>query len=95
MSQDFVVDFITQIADENMEVVRSILLAGAVGLVCPVDTDFLGQLDTAMRYHEQKETYRLVDPATIQGLHSPLGRTWVIELNETVIVALGGELPLE
>jgi hypothetical protein len=48
-----------------------------------------------MRYHEQKKTYRLVDPATIQGLHSPLGRTWVIELNETVIVALGGELPLE
>jgi hypothetical protein len=33
------------IADENMEVVRSILLAGAVGLVCPVDTDFLRQLD--------------------------------------------------
>ena len=95
MGQDFVVDFITQVADEDMEVARSILLAGAVGLVCPVDTYFLRQLDTVRRYHEQKKTYRLVDPATIQGLHSPLGRTWVVELNETVIVALGGELSLE
>lgn len=78
-----------------MEVVRSILLAGAVGLVRPVDTDFLRQLELVMNYYEQKETYRLVDPATIQGLHSPFGRTWVIELDETVVVALGGELPLE
>lgn len=78
-----------------MEVVRSILLAGAIGLVRPVDTDFLRQLETVTKYHTQKETYRLVDSATIQGLHSPFGRTWVIELNETVVVALGGELPLE
>lgn len=78
-----------------MEVVRSIFLAGSVGLVRPVDTDFLRQLDTATEYQERKETYRLVDSATIQGLHSPLGRTWVIELHETVVVALGGELPLE
>lgn len=78
-----------------MEVVRSILLAGAVGLVRPVHTDFLRQLETATKCHEQKETYRLVDSATIQGLHSPLSRTWVIKLNETVVVALSGELPLE
>lgn len=39
--QDFVVNFVAQISNENVEVVRSIFLVRAVGLVSPVDTDFL------------------------------------------------------
>jgi hypothetical protein len=39
--ENFVVDLIRKIADEDMKVIASIFLVGLVGLVCPIDTDFL------------------------------------------------------
>lgn len=39
--QDLVVDFIAQISNEDVEVVRGVFFVGAVGLVGPVDADFL------------------------------------------------------
>lgn len=40
----------------------------------------------------KERTYRLVNAATIQGLHGALSRTWVVKLHETVVVALAVEL---
>jgi hypothetical protein len=36
-----------------------------------------------------------VNPAAVQGLHGSLSSTGVVELHETIVVALGGELTLE
>lgn len=41
MQQDVIVDLVAQIADEDVVVVRGILLVGVVGLVGPVDTNLL------------------------------------------------------
>jgi hypothetical protein len=41
LEQDFVIDLVGQVADEDVEVTRSVLLGGGVGLVGPVDSDFL------------------------------------------------------
>lgn len=41
LGEDFIVHFVGKITDENVEVARGIFLAGGVGLIGPVDTDFL------------------------------------------------------
>lgn len=41
LQQDLVVDFIAQVPDEDVEMVRGVLLVRAVGLVSPVDANFL------------------------------------------------------
>ena len=41
MKQDLIIDFIGQIANKDVEVVRCVFLVGGVGLVGPVDADFL------------------------------------------------------
>lgn len=43
LQQHFVVDFIAQITDEDVEMIRCVLLVGVVGLVGPVYADFLNQ----------------------------------------------------
>lgn len=52
LGQHLVVDFIAQVADEDVEVVRGILLVGAVGLVGPVDADFLQNSQNKARLTE-------------------------------------------
>lgn len=41
LEKHLIIDLIGQIANEDVEVVRGILLRGVVGLVSPVDADFL------------------------------------------------------
>jgi hypothetical protein len=41
LQQYLVVDFVRKITNEDMEVIRSILLRSIVGLISPVDADFL------------------------------------------------------
>lgn len=41
LEENFIIDFIRQIADEDMKMVRSVLLVGAVGLIGPVDANLL------------------------------------------------------
>lgn len=41
MGKDFIVDLVGKVTDEDMEVVSSVFLARLVGLICPVDTNFL------------------------------------------------------
>ncbi len=41
LGQDLIIHLIAQVTDEDVEVVGGVLLAGAVGLVGPVDADFL------------------------------------------------------
>ena len=75
-----------------MEMVRSVLFVGVVGLVSPVDADFLLAKITLdmknQKYEISGNTHRLVDSASIQSLHSPLSRAGVIKLNKAIVVAL-------
>jgi hypothetical protein len=94
LQKHLIVDLVGQIADEDVEVVRRVLLVGIVGLVGPVDADFLYQGGhISMDGPEQDgegglQAYRLMDAAAVQGLHGALSGTGIVVLNETVIVAL-------
>lgn len=46
LQEDLIVDFVGQIADENVEMVGRVLLGGVVGLISPVDADFLVESET-------------------------------------------------
>ena len=41
LEKDLIVDFVGQVADEDVEVAGGVFLGGIIGLVGPVDTDFL------------------------------------------------------
>lgn len=41
LGKDFIIDLVGKVTDEDMEVVSSVFLARLVGLICPVDTNFL------------------------------------------------------
>lgn len=41
MEEDLVIDFVGKITNEDVEVVGRVFLGGSVGLVGPVDPDFL------------------------------------------------------
>lgn len=71
-----------------MEVVGCVLLAGGVGLVCPVDSDLLliGQFPSGMA--GLGNAYGLMNTSSVQGLHGAFSGTRVIVLNEAIVVAL-------
>lgn len=76
-----------------MEVVRGVFLLIAVGLVGPVDANFLhGSDESRQKTAPKPNTYRLVDAAAIQGLHSSLSGTGVIVLDKSVVESLALEL---
>ncbi len=91
LGEDFIVDLIGKVTNENVKVARGIFLAVGVGLVGPVDTDFLYHVSRFLGYTLIlfDLTYRLVNSASVQGLHGTLRRTRVIVLDETVVEALG------
>ena len=41
MQEDFVIDFVAEIADKDVKVIRGVFLAVGVGLIGPVDSDLL------------------------------------------------------
>jgi hypothetical protein len=41
LEEDFVIDFVREITNEDVEVIRGVFFVGGVGLVRPVNTDFL------------------------------------------------------
>jgi hypothetical protein len=47
LEKDLIVDLIGQVADKDVVVVRSVLLGGVVGLISPVDADFLSESDVS------------------------------------------------
>lgn len=94
MKQHLIVDLVGQITDEDVEMVRGVFLVGGVGLIGPVDPDFL-------RFRYQLEcprssstdypvllTYRLMNPSSVQGLHGSLGCARVIVLDKAVVETL-------
>ena len=60
LCQDLVVDLVGQIAHEDVEVVRRILLVGGIGLVSPVDADFL--YPGSANLHDKRCLHGLVLP---------------------------------
>lgn len=50
LSQNLIVHLIAQVTNEDVEVVGSVFLAGAVGLISPVDADFLKTSDTVSKF---------------------------------------------
>lgn len=88
LGQDLVVDFVAKVANKDVEVVGGVLLARGVGLVSPVDADFLTILSISIRNIRVRFSYGLVHTSSVQGLHSALGRTGIIVLNESIVVAL-------
>lgn len=94
LEKHLIVDFIAQISDENVEVVRRILLVCAVRLVGPVHTNFLQRSSEAVRYYAYVRglAYRLVDATSVERLHGPLGGARVVEFDEAVVVSFTVEL---
>jgi len=48
LEKNFIIDFVREIADKDMKVIRGIFLIGGVGLVGPVDADFLKKKNTSV-----------------------------------------------
>lgn len=72
-----------------MEMISSILLARLVGLVGPVDTDFLSDwLGSYSQLKEKLDPYSLMNSSAVQSCHRTLSRTWIIIFNETIVVPL-------
>lgn len=101
LQEDFIVDLVGQIADEDVEVVRGVFLGRVVGLIGPIDTDFLRLLMRARGRGrcrgrgkgrgrgESRYTYVVVHAATVEGLHGAFGGARVVEFDETVVESLG------
>lgn len=70
--------------------VGSILFVGVVGLVSPVDANFLSSKCQLKReVGEMIATYVGDDTATIETLHGSLGRKLLFVLDETVVETSG------
>lgn len=57
LGQNLVVHLIAQVTNEDVEVVGSVLLAGAVGLISPVDADFLEKSGTVSEFLQDLITF--------------------------------------
>lgn len=87
MKKNLIIDFIGQISDEDVEVVRSVFLVRGIGLVGPVDTDLLGGVSN-LKGSKYRNTHSLVDTSTIQSLHGSLCCSWIVVLNKAVVKSL-------
>lgn len=89
LRQNLVIDLVRKITDEDVEVVSSILFAGLVGLISPVDTDFLSSwLGRYSQFQKDSDPYSLMNSSAVQSRHRTLSRTWIIIFNETIVVPL-------
>lgn len=70
-----------------MEVIGSVLLGSVIGLVGPVDADFLTKSECDCIF-PAIHTYVVVDATAVEGRHAALRCRWVIVLDESVIEAL-------
>lgn len=70
-----------------MEVVGSVLLGCIVGLIGPINADFLSKSERE-RIFPTLRAYVIVDATAVEGLHAALGCSWVIVLDESVVEAL-------
>lgn len=75
-----------------MEVTRRVFFVGRVGLVRPVDANFLvtSQVSIGIGYMPGRsdQTYNLVDTTPIQSGHGTFGRTRIIVLDKAIIETL-------
>lgn len=88
LSEDLVVDLVGQVSNKDMEVAGGILLAGGIGLIGPVDADFLSYI-SPVSLQRTLVTYGLVNTAAIEGLHGAVSSSRVVVLDEAVVEALG------
>lgn len=58
LKKNLIVDFVGQIAHEDVEVVRRVFLGRVVGLVGPVDADFLPSVSTRAGYSRGRKFVR-------------------------------------
>jgi hypothetical protein len=89
LHENLVINFVGEVADEDVEVARRVLLVGGVGLVRPVDPDFLLNVSNKMVKLRSSISYRLVHTAPIERLHSTFRGTRIVVLDEAIVVALG------
>lgn len=61
LQKHLIVDFVGQITDEDVEVVRGILFVVGIGLVGPVDTDFLAKLSVVRSAASRVAAQELTD----------------------------------
>jgi hypothetical protein len=78
-----------------VEVVARVFFVGLVRLIRPIDADFLYKSPRLSEFLlvspcvGRQDTYRLVNPSSVQGLHRALSCAGVIVLDKTVVVTLG------
>jgi hypothetical protein len=92
LEQNFIVDFVAQITNEDVEMVGCVFFVVAVGLIGPVDSDFLIMCQATLNSNMATSTYRLVDPTPVEGRHGSLSSARVVVLDETVIQTFALEL---
>ena len=83
MKENFIVDLITQIADKDVVMIRSVFFILIITLIGPIDANFLPR--SAKRSHVDRNTNRIVYATTIESRHRALGSTRIVVINETVI----------
>ena len=91
LEQDLIVDLVGQIANKNMEVVRSVLLGDGIGLISPVDANFLN-LSVPASSRLCLFAYRLMNAPAIEGRHCTLGGSGIVVLHESIVGAFRLEL---
>lgn len=93
LEEDLIVDLVGKVADKDVEVVGRVFLVVVVGLVSPVDADFLDRSACwASKGDGRDKTYRLVDASSVQGLHGSFCREGIVVLDKPVVEPLGLEL---
>jgi hypothetical protein len=91
LEKNLIIDFVGEIADKDVEVVGGIFLVGGVGLVSPVDADFLyikSEICGGPKVNCKSCTYRLVNTSAVQGLHGSFSCSRIVVFNKTVIKSL-------
>jgi hypothetical protein len=93
LEKDLIVDLVGEIADENVEVVRRIFLGRVVGLVGPVDANFLYLSARARGIRVTEDcTYVVVHAAAVESRHCAFGGCGVVKFHEAVVEAFLTEL---
>lgn len=91
MQENLIVDFVGQIADKNVVVVRGVFFARGVGLIGPINPDFLLLISSGTGRKDEK-TCLSMDMSAVESCHGALGHIRIVKFNESVVEAFGLEL---
>lgn len=88
MQKHLIVDLVAKVANEDVKVVGGVFFVGAVGLICPIDTDLLSKCQLVDGHLWSDETHSLMDASAIESLHCAFRRSRIVVFNESVIKTL-------